>query len=283
MTSGKVAAEASGMRIHIMGVLNVTPDSFSDGGAFADADCAAACAGEMLAHGAEVIDIGPESMRPGAAPVPGSEQIRRALPVVERIRRAHPEAVLSLDTRSFAVARAGLEAGVAIINDISALCDAPELGRLIADHGAGVVLMHMRGEPATMQQDPQYADVVQEVAEFLRERAAFAESQGISRSRIMIDPGIGFGKTAAHNLAILAGLERLVALGYPVLLGASRKSFIARVSAGGEAPDQRLGGSLACVARALAAGVHMVRVHDVRATRQFLDVLAAMAAARQPA
>jgi len=283
MTSDKAIAEASGARIRIMGVLNVTPDSFSDGGAFVDAEHAAARAGEMLAHGADVIDIGAESTRPGAAPVPADEQIRRTLPVIERIRRAHPEAILSLDTRSVEVARAGLDAGVAIINDVSALRDEPELGSLIAQSGAGVVLMHMQGTPATMQDEPRYSDVVGEVAAFLVERADAAQRAGIARERIMLDPGIGFGKTAAHNLALLAGLERLVALGYPVLLGASRKSFIAKVSIGNAPPEQRLGGSLACVARALVAGVDMVRVHDVPATRQFLDVLAAMAAARHPA
>lgn len=269
----------------VMGILNVTPDSFSDGGAHAEPAAAVRRAETMLAEGADLLDIGPESTRPGAQPVPAGEQIRRALPVIERIRAAHPDVVLSLDTRSYEVARAGLDAGVDIINDISALRDEPELAGLIAERGAGVVLMHMQGTPETMQRDPQYHDVVAEVAAFLAVRAKAAESAGIVPERIILDPGIGFGKTVAHNLQLLARLETFVELGYPALLGASRKGFIGKVSRAGRADAatdsgkaaNRLGGSLACAARAYAAGAAFVRVHDVAATVQMLDVLAAIA------
>jgi dihydropteroate synthase len=260
----------------VMGVLNVTPDSFSDGGAFVDPGRAADRAGEMLAQGADLIDIGAESTRPGSAPVAADEQVRRALPVIERIRRERPEAILSLDTRSVEVARVGLDAGVAIVNDVSALRDEPELGRVIAQRGAGVVLMHMRGSPTTMQVNPTYGDVVGEVAAFLAERAAAAQAAGIAREQIIIDPGIGFGKTVEHNLSLLANLERFVSLGFPILLGASRKGFIVKVAGGAAAPVERIGGSLACVARAYAAGVAIVRVHDVWETRQMIEVLTAI-------
>jgi len=260
----------------VMGILNVTPDSFSDGGAYVDPDAAAAHAARMHDDGAAIIDIGAESTRPGAQPVSADEQIRRVLPVIERVRSDIPTALLSLDTRSSDVARTGLDAGVAIINDISALRDDPRMAQLIAERGAGVVLMHMQGTPATMQVEPHYANVVAEVAGFLRERAEFAAAQGIAPGRIILDPGIGFGKRLTHNLALLGRMEVLVALGYPILLGASRKSFIAQMDPSRPAVQDRLGGSLACVARAFAAGAALVRVHDVFATRQLLALMRAM-------
>jgi len=263
-------------RLLVMGILNVTPDSFSDGGAHAEPATAAERAARMLADGADLIDVGAESTRPGAEPVPADEQIRRALPAIERIRRDYPQAVLSLDTRLAEVARSGLDAGVAIINDVSALRDDPELAHLIAQRQAGVVLMHMQGTPATMQRDPRYANVVADVTGFLAERTRAAQDAGIAAERIIIDPGIGFGKTVEHNLQLLAGLETLVAMGSPVLVGASRKGFIGKIAGTENAPPDRLGGSLACAARAFYAGAAIVRVHDVAATVQMFDVLAAI-------
>ncbi len=260
----------------VMGILNVTPDSFSDGGSYFDPKRAVAHADDMVDAGADIIDVGPESTRPGADPVAAQEQISRAIPVIERIREAHPSLAISLDTRLLDVARAGLDAGADIINDVSALRDAPEIAPLAAERGAGLILMHMQGTPATMQAAPHYEDVLAEVSAFLESRAEIAEAAGVPRQHIILDPGIGFGKTVEHNLTLLSNLGHLVLLGYPILLGASRKRFLARLAAGGEEPDQRLGSSLACVAQAACCGVKIVRVHDVRATRQLIDTLAAI-------
>jgi len=277
MNASKFQFAHAARRPAVMGVLNVTPDSFSDGGAFSEPRRAVEHALFMLDAGADLIDVGPESSRPGSKPVTASEQIERALPIIESILTKRPDAVISLDTRLAEVARAGIDAGVQIINDISALRDDADLASLIAERQVGIVLMHMQGSPESMQANPQYGDVVEEVATFLRNRAECAIAKGIPKRRIAFDPGIGFGKTLAHNLALLKRLDRIVDLGYPVLLGASRKRFIGMLDAQADSPDQRLGGSLACVARAFIAGATIVRVHDVFETRQLLDVLAAIA------
>ena len=249
----------------VMGVLNVTPDSFSDGGRFVDVETAVAHAGQMTDDGAAIIDVGAESTRPGSRPVPDAEQVRRAAPVIERIRRLHPHVCISIDTQSAAVARAALDAGADWINDISALRADPAMADLAATTGAPVVLMHMQGTPQTMQDNPTYDDVVGEVAAFLDRQVSVAKSAGIHPERIVIDPGIGFGKTTEHNLQILARLREIVAIGPAVLIGASRKSFIGK-TLGIDAPQDRLAGSLACAAVAVMAGARIIRAHDVRET-----------------
>ena len=248
-----------------MGVLNVTPDSFSDGGQFVDVETAVAHAGQMIDDGAAVIDVGAESTRPGSRPVPDAEQVRRAAPVIEWIRRLHPHVCISIDTQSAAVARAALDAGADWINDISALRADPAMADLAATTGAPVVLMHMQGTPRTMQDNPTYDDVVREVSAFLDRQVSAAESAGIDPERIVIDPGIGFGKTTEHNLQLLARLREIVAIGPAVLIGASRKSFIGK-TLGIDDPRDRLAGSLACVAVAVMAGARIIRAHDVRET-----------------
>lgn len=265
-----------------MGILNITPDSFSDGGAYLEPAAALDRALQMLDEGADVIDVGAESTRPGSAPVADDEQIRRAIPVIEGLRARCPDAVISIDTQSAAVAARSLAAGADIVNDVSALRRDEAMAATIVTHDAAVILMHMQGEPATMQQNPRYGDVVREVSAFLIARVAAAEALGIGRDRIMIDPGIGFGKNAAHNVTLLRELEVLVATGVPVLVGASRKRFLDAWSAGAPtgSPASRLGGSLAVVARARAAGVAMVRVHDVAETCQLLAGLDALESPR---
>jgi dihydropteroate synthase len=260
-----------------MGILNVTPDSFSDGGRFAEADVAIARGREMVAEGAAIVDIGGESTRPGAEPVALDEELRRVIPVIEGLS-GHVR--LSIDTTKPEVARAAVAAGATLINDVSA-----SLWEVAAETGAGWVAMHMRGRPATMQDDPRYDDVVDEVESFLVERAAAAVSAGVTE--VWIDPGLGFGKTAGHNLALLAHLDRLVATGYPVLVGASRKRFLGALLAisdgldpSGEgpalvAPDDRLEGSIACATWAMHLGARMVRAHDVLPTVQAAQVVAA--------
>jgi dihydropteroate synthase len=253
----------------IMAVLNITPDSFSDGGQFDSPAKAVANGQRLITAGADLLDIGGESTRPGSRPVAAAEQWARIGDVVNQL--AGTGVPLSVDTRSAEVARKSLAAGAAVINDVSAGRHDPALFPLVAEHGATIVLMHMQGEPHTMQAQPTYADCSREVADFLVARAAAAERAGIARERIWIDPGIGFGKTLDHNLQLLVNLPRLVETGYPVLLGTSRKSFIGRIC---EAPpDRRLGGSLASLVPAFTAGVHCVRVHDVAETHQFLELL----------
>lgn len=255
----------------VMGILNATPDSFHAASRVDPAE-AADRALAMAAAGAELLDVGAESTRPGAAPVDAAEELARLVPVLAAVRRVC-DLPLTADTRRAAVARAALDAGADGINDVSAGLHDPEMLPLAAARGAGLVLMHMRGEPRTMQDDPAYADVVREVAGFLAERAAAAEAAGVDPRRILVDPGIGFGKTLDHNLTLLRHLRR-VAGGRPCLLGASRKSFVGHLCGAG-APD-RLGGSLAAAAAALDAGAAVVRVHDVAETRQFLEVLTAI-------
>jgi len=244
----------------IMGILNVTPDSFSDGGLFLDKAKAVEHGLQMVEDGADIIDVGAESTRPGSEPVDTAEQIRRAVPVIEKLA-AKTGVPVSIDTYKPEVAEAALDAGAAVINDITALAD-DRLARLAAEREVPVVLMHMQGTPATMQQKPQYDDVVEEVLQFLLQRADKARSFGIPAERIFIDPGIGFGKTVEHNLLLLKHIDRFVATGYKVLVGTSRKSFIGELTNKAR-PAERVFGTAATVAFCAAAGVSVLRVHDV--------------------
>lgn len=251
-----------------MGVLNVTPDSFSDGGSFVGVEAALRRANEMIAEGAGIIDVGPESTRPGADPVPAGQQIDRIRPVLAGIRRAHPQIPISIDTRLAVVADQAIELGADVINDVSALSDHPAMAELARRTGTPIILMHMRGLPRTMQSDPDqliYTDVVGEIIGFLIGRVALAEEAGIARDHIAIDPGIGFGKTVRQNLCIIRRLGELVELGLPVVLGASRKRFIGELL---DLPDprRRVAGSVACAVAAVLAGAHIIRAHDVRQT-----------------
>ena len=257
----------------VMGVLNVTPDSFSDGGSFVDQEAAVERGLEMLANGADIIDVGGESTRPGAAPVDIEDELRRVIPVI-KVLRERTAARISIDTFKPEVARAAVAAGADIWNDVNALRSDGAVAAA-AELEVPVILMHMEGTPATMQVDPQYRDVVGEVCEFLTERADIAMGGGVKADSIWLDPGIGFGKTLDHNLALMRDLDQVIKLGYPVLFGASRKRFIAAIDEGAEEMN-RLGGSLAAAMRAAAAGAAMVRVHDVRMTVQALKVQAAI-------
>ncbi len=260
-----------------MGILNLTPDSFSDGGRYGDPGAALNKATAMAGEGAGIIDVGGESTRPGAQRVPADEQQRRVLDVIAAIAAALPDRLISIDTTRAAVAAAALDAGAGMVNDISAGRDDPAMFELIAARDVPVCLMHMQGEPATMQDNPRYDDVVSDVCAFLRERMAAACACGVARERIVLDPGIGFGKTLEHNLTLLANLSQITALGCPVLLGASRKRFIANVGAGEDAaPAERVGGSCATTVLGCLAGVSIFRVHDVAAHRQALDLARAV-------
>ena len=256
-------------RVLIMGILNVTPDSFSDGGRFLSPDAAVKRALIMEKEGADIIDVGGESSRPGAEPVPVEEELRRVIPVLERLR-GKLRIPISIDTTKAEVAEAALRAGASIVNDISALRFDPAMAFVVAEFGAGLVLMHMLGTPKTMQQAPHYEDVVREVREFLAERALYAQSQGIPREAIAVDPGIGFGKTVEHNLELLRRLPELVELGFPVLVGPSRKSFIGAIL--GLGVEERLEGTLAACAVAVVRGADILRVHDVREVRRAADL-----------
>jgi dihydropteroate synthase len=265
-------------RVRVMGILNVTPDSFSDGGCFAGVDAALRRAESLIAQGADVLDIGGESTRPGAAPVDEGEERARVIPVIAAIRNM-TDIPISIDTMKPAVAQAAVAAGATIWNDVTALSFDPLSPVMAAALGCEVVLSHMRGDPTMMQEAPQYDDVVAEVSQSLRARARAALAAGVGKEKIWLDPGIGFGKTAAHNLQLLAGLDHLVGLGFPVLLGASRKGFIRAVDPAAVEPGQRLGGSLAAALAGAAAGVAMVRVHDVAETVQALAMARALASA----
>jgi dihydropteroate synthase len=257
-------------RPRIMGILNVTPDSFSDGGRF-DRPEAALAQARAMAAAADLIDVGGESTRPGAAEVAAEEEVARTAPVIAALRGAGLALPISIDTRKARVAEAALRAGADAVNDVSALTHDPALAPLVAREGAPVVLMHHQGTPATMQAAPHYGDVLVEVFDWLAAAVARAEAAGIARARIVVDPGIGFGKTVAHNLALLRGLSLFHALGLPVLLGASRKRFIGAVGGplgGAEEPAARMPGSLAVALAGLAQGVQILRVHDVAETRQ---------------
>jgi len=262
-----------------MGVINATPDSFSDGGRFDDLGAGIAQARRLIADGADMLDVGGESTRPGAQPVSEAVEIDRVLPLIRAIR-AESAVPISIDTMKPAVARAAVAAGAAMWNDVTALRHAPDSLAVAAELGCEVVLMHMQGEPGSMQDEPNYSDVVGEVAEFLGARAEAAMAAGVARERIWLDPGVGFGKhRILHNLPLLAGLDAIVALGFPVLLGVSRKSFIGAIDRKGPAAE-RLGGSIAGALAGAAAGVAAVRVHDVRETVQALRVWEAIDAAR---
>ncbi len=261
----------------VMGILNVTPDSFSDGGEFLSVDRAVARGVEMVAEGAAIIDVGPESTRPGAKPVHADEQIRRAVPVIKALRARDDKTAISIDTRLASVARAAIDAGADLVNDVSALRDDPDMVRVVADAGVSVVLMHRRGTSADMQKDggPQYDDVIGELRAFLAERIEFAAGHGIAHPRIIIDPGIGFGKRTEHNLALLRCLRDFTTLGPPVLVGASRKRFIGEI-AGIEDPRQRDSASVACAVLAAQQGASIIRAHDVRGTVDALRLVAAI-------
>ena len=258
----------------VMGIVNATPDSFSDGGRAFGLEAGLRHARQLIAEGADLLDIGGESTRPGAAPVSADEESARVVPLIEALRR-ETDLPLSIDTLKPDVARAAVAAGAAIWNDVSAL-GAPGAIETAAELGCDVILMHMQGEPRTMQVDPRYDDVEAEVTGFLLDRSRAAEAGGVARERLWLDPGIGFGKTVQHNLVLIAGLRGLVAKGYPVLLAASRKRFIAALDPSQTEPDQRLGGSIAAMLAGVQAGCAMVRVHDVAASVQALKVWAAI-------
>jgi dihydropteroate synthase len=256
----------------LMGVVNVTPDSFSDGGLYLDPEAAVAHGRELAEAGAEILDVGGESTRPGAVPVSAAEELRRVVPVIQALSGSG--ARISVDTSKAAVAAAALDAGAEIVNDVTALRADPEIAPLCAARGATVVLMHMLGEPRTMQEDPRYDDVVAEVRAFLAERLEAAVAAGIAEERVWLDPGIGFGKTGAHNMELLRRLGELCELGRPLVIGTSRKSFIGKVD--GSPADQRLGGTIATSVLAAAEGAAVLRVHDVAEVRQALTVAAAI-------
>ncbi|CAN5905651.1 dihydropteroate synthase [soil metagenome] len=259
----------------IMGILNVTPDSFSDGGDFLDPEKAAGQAVTLLDEGAEIVDVGGESTRPGSDPVSPEEELNRMLPVIRGILENRPDTIISVDTYRVETARAALEAGAGIINDVTALRGDPDMAGVVAEAGCPVVLMHMLGEPKTMQQDPLYDDVVQEVRDFLDQRAAHAEDAGVAPDRIILDPGIGFGKTVEHNLTLLQNLDAIVELGYPVLLGASRKRFLGSI-AGVEGARDRVAGTVATSVLGYERGATFFRVHAVRPNREALQVTEAI-------
>jgi dihydropteroate synthase len=258
-----------------MGIVNVTPDSFSDGGLFLDPDAAIEHGLRLAEEGADILDVGGESTRPGAEPVPDQEELDRVLPVVEALAGAGRS--VSIDTTKLEVARAALGAGATLVNDVSAFRFAPDMAGLVASAGVDCCLMHMLGEPRTMQADPRYEDVVSEVKAFLEERLAFATAEGVPEERIWLDPGIGFGKTVEHNLELLRRLDEIVAIGRPVVVGTSRKSFLGKL-AGGRPEDERLPGTIATNVLALERGASVFRVHDVAPVADALKVAAATVA-----
>ncbi|WP_332658609.1 dihydropteroate synthase [Brevundimonas sp.] len=266
----------------VMGIVNVTPDSFSDGGRLADVGAAVAHGLSLVGQGADILDIGGESTRPGAEPVAADEEIARAIPVIEGLRAAGWRGALSIDTMKPEVARAAVAAGATMWNDVSALRFSDDAPDVAAELGCDVVLMHMEGTPQRMQADPRYADVVVEVVDWLIGQATEAMAAGVARERIWLDPGIGFGKTADHNLALTAHLDRLAATGFPVLYGSSRKRTILSVDPTATDPADRLGGSLSLALEAARRGAAIIRVHDVRETVQALKVQAAVADASRP-
>jgi dihydropteroate synthase len=257
----------------VMGVVNVTPDSFSDGGLYLDFDAAVEHGEELARDGAAIVDVGGESTRPGAAPVAEEVELERVVPVVERLA-VDDRITVSIDTRKAAVAEAALQAGARIVNDVWAFRDAPELAGIVAGAGAWCCLMHMLGDdPRTMQADPAYDDVVSEVKAFLEERLAFAVSEGVPEEKVWLDPGIGFGKTLEHNLELVRRLDEIVAIGRPVVIGTSRKSFLGKLT--GREPQERVPGTIATNVLALERGASVFRVHDVREVADALNVAAA--------
>jgi dihydropteroate synthase len=261
----------------VMGVVNVTPDSFSDGGRFLAPDAAVAHGVRLAGEGAAILDVGGESTRPGAEPVPADDELRRVVPVIEGLAAADTSARLSIDTSKATVARAALDAGASYVNDVTALRGDPAMAELVAASGAECCLMHMLGEPRTMQDDPRYDDVVSDVKAFLEERLAHAVEAGVAEERVTLDPGIGFGKTLGQNLELLRRLDEIVALGRPVMVGTSRKSFLGRLT--GRDVEARLPGTIATNVLALTRGASVFRVHDVGPVREALTVAAATVAA----
>ena len=257
----------------VMGVVNTTPDSFSDGGHFLDTDMATEHGLRLADEGAEIIDIGGESTRPGSEPVSATEELRRVVPVIERLAK-RCGVVISIDTQKPAVARAALDAGASIVNDIAANRESPEMWQIVAEAKAGYICMHMQGTPQTMQAEPHYDDVLREVGDFFSERLARLAEQGVSGEQVALDPGIGFGKELKHNIKLLSGIHELIMSGRPLLIGASRKSFIGKLL--GTPSNERLPASLACAACAAAKGAHVVRVHDVAETVQAVRMTEAL-------
>ena len=263
-------------RTLVMGILNVTPDSFSDGGRFLDRATAVAHATELVGAGADILDVGGESTRPGSDPVPVDEELGRVIPVIERLAEVHPAVPISIDTRKADVASAALDAGATIVNDVSAAADTA-MFESVKTHEAAIILMHMQGDPKTMQEAPSYADIVGEVHEFLRERIEAAEFAGIDKERIVIDPGIGFGKELEHNLELIRNVDALLDLERPVLVGPSRKRFLGTLL---DLPtDERVEGTAAAVAWCVSRGAHIVRVHDVKEMVRVVRVIDAIARA----
>jgi len=258
----------------LMGIVNITPDSFSDGGQFLEPSAAVEHALRLVEEGADILDIGGESTRPGAVPVSETEELRRVLPVVEKLA-VSVQVPLSIDTMKPAVARAALERGASMVNDVAANRADPEMWRVVAEARAGYVLMHMQGTPQTMQQQPHYHDVVGEVGDFFKDRLARLNAAGVGADQVMLDVGIGFGKTVPHNLQLLTALRSFTKWRRPLLLGVSRKAFIGQIT-GSAGADSRLAGSLACAAWGLAAGVQIIRAHDVAATRQAMRMAEAI-------
>jgi len=258
----------------LMGIVNVTPDSFSDGGRYYKCQTAVDHAVRLVEDGANLLDIGAESTRPGAIPVEATEELRRLIPVVTAVAKA-VRVPISVDTSKASVARAAIDAGAVMVNDVTALRGDAAMADLIAQTGAGIVLMHMQGSPQTMQQAPDYQDVAEDVAAFLSERAQYAMERGIARRQIIVDPGIGFGKVLLQNLDLLAQLPRFAQLGYPVMIGLSRKSFIGQLT--GQPVEARAWGTAAAVAIAVEQGAHILRVHDVGAMRDVVQVAGAIA------
>ena len=257
----------------LMGVVNVTPDSFSDGGAFEDPVAAVLHARRLVSEGAHILDVGGESTRPGADPVPVAEELRRVVGVIERIAGLGLPVQISIDTMKLPVAAAALDAGASYVNDVTAFRHDPGLAGLVADRGADCCLMHMLGEPRTMQAEPRYDDVVSDVKAFLEERMRFAVAEGVPEARIQLDPGIGFGKTVEHNLELLRRIDEIAALGRPVVIGTSRKSFIGRIT--GRDVTERVHGTVATCVLALERGARVFRVHDVAAVADALAVTTA--------
>ena len=258
----------------VMGIVNTTPDSFTDGGRFLDADAAGAHALRLASEGAEILDIGGESTRPGSAEVSEQEELDRVIPVIERLAK-RPELVLSIDTQKPSVAREALAAGASIVNDIAANRSDAEMWQVVAEAGAGYVCMHMQGNPQTMQAKPNYDDVTREVCDFFRERLALLSTHGVSIEQVVLDPGIGFGKTLQHNIKLLRDLNKFSLVERPMLVGASRKSFIEKLL--GAPIDERLPASLACAAWAAIQGSQIIRVHDVAETIQAVRMTEALA------
>ena len=268
---------AAGRDFELMGIVNVTPDSFSDGGRYLDAGAAIGHGQKLEREGASILDVGGESTRPGAEPVPAAAELNRVMPVIEGLVDARTRARISIDTSKAQVAAAALEAGATMVNDVTALRAAPEIAELVARHGAGLCLMHMLGTPRTMQRHPRYDDVVADVKRFLEERLRFAIDHGVAEERILLDPGIGFGKTTEHNLELLRRLPELVAIGRPVLIGTSRKGFLGTLT-GRTDPSDRLAATVATNVLAYERGARVFRVHDVAPVIDALIVAAATVA-----